>query len=788
MTLVYLGVGWFVGLAAAVVCPLKWPVWLGLSLLPTAAALLQRHDRRVWRPYLALAFFFLGAARYAAGRPRFDSTDLASYNDQGWGEFEGYVAAEPAPRGDLTRLTVRVTAMELEGEAPRRVSGRVLLEAPRYPAFRYGDRLQFAGRLVTPLEGDDSSYRSYLARQRIYSLVRQPLITQLDGRSGSPIKRVLLDLKAHVGTVVGQILPDPEASLLSGILLGNDRGIPDRLMEDFNSTGTSHIIAISGYNFSIITAMLFKRLKAWMPLRRAGALALTIIIVYTVLVGGSAGVVRAAIMGGLLIVGQMLGRRPFLPASLMAAGIGMTAVEPLVAADVGFQLSFAATWGLVLYAEPLQGGTLSLLKPLIGQHWAKRLTQLLSEALLLTIAAQIITLPLVIYHFGRLARFTLLTNLLILLVQPPLMALGGLATAGGVLFLPLGQVAAWLSFPFLWWTIWAVEATARFPGASIETTLSLPGLVATYAIIAGLTAWVPRLRGWSGLQGRLTARLALTASLAAAGTSMLLAINLIHSLPDGRLHLAFLDVGEGEAILIQTPSGRHFLVDGGPDPALLRSHLGRELSFWRRPLDLVIATHPDPAHTNGLPAALSTHRIGALITNGQTEGPAAWEEMLALAERAGIPAVTAARGQTITSGDGVTLEVLHPGDRLAEGSDDNSIVLRVRYGNIAFLLTGDAGQEVEATLMEADQPLPATVLKAADSGDREGTSQRFLEAVNPWMVIFSVGDARHNLNRHPAERVLERVKRIGCAVGRTDLLGSIHFMTDGRKLWMASDH
>jgi competence protein ComEC len=787
VTLVYLGVGWFLGLAAAVACPLKWPVWLALSPLPTAAALLQRHDRRGWRPYLALAFVFLGAARYGASRPHLDSADLGSYNDQGWGEFEGYVAAEPDPRGDLTRLTVMVDWMALEGEAPRRVSGRVLLEAPRYPVLRYGDRLRFAGRLVTPPEGDGFSYRAYLARQRIYSLVRQPLITQLDGRSGSPIERLLLDLKAHAQTIVEQILPDPEASLLSGILLGNDQGIPSRLLEDFNDTGTSHIIAISGYNFSIITSMLFRRLRAWMPPRRAGALALAIIIAYTVLVGASAGVVRAAIMGGLLVVGGMLGRRPFLPASLMAAGISMTAVNPLVIDDVGFQLSFAATWGLVLYAEPLERRTLAALSHLVNQRWAERLTRWLSEALLLTIAAQITTLPLVIYHFGRLSLVSLLTNLLILLVQPPLMALGGLATAAGLLFLPLGQVAAWLSFPFLWWTIRAVEATARFPGASIEANLSRPGLVATYAIIAGLTWMVPRLGGSEGLRRGLTARLALTASLAAAATSLLLAISLMGSLPDGRLHVAFLDVGEGEAILVQTPSGRHILVDGGPDPALLRSHLGRELSFWRRSLDLVIATHPDGAHVNGLPAAMASYRIGALITNGQTDGPTAWEEMLALAERAGIPVVTAVRGQTITTGDGVTLEVLHPGDRLAEGSDDNSIVLQVRYGDATFLLTGDAGQEVEATLIEADLPLQSTVLKAADSGDREGTSQPFLEAVDPWIVVFSLGDASHNPNHHPAERVLERVAGMGCAVGRTDLQGTIRFVTDGQRLWVATD-
>ncbi len=483
----------------------------------------------------------------------------------------------------------------------------------------------------------------------------------------------------------------------------------------------------------------------------------------------------------------MLGRRPFLPASLMAAGIGMTAVDPLVAGDVSFQLSFAATWGLALYAEPLERSTLAALTHLVGQEWAKRLTGWLCDALLLTVAAQLTTLPLIVHHFGRLARFSLLSNLLILPVQPLLMALGGLATAAGVLFLPLGQVAAWLSFPFLWWTIRAVEATARLPGASIEAGLSLPGLVATYVIIAGLTWLASRPGGFEGLRRRLTAGLAVRVSLAAAGTSLLLAISLIHSLPDGRLHVTFLDVGEGEAILIQTPSGRHILVDGGPDPALLKSHLGRQLSFWRRSLDLVVASHPDNDHISGLPAAMASHRIGALITNGQTDGPAAWEQMLALAEQTGVPVVTAVRGQTITTGDGVTLEVLHPSDRLAEGSDDNSIVLRIRYGDATFLLTGDAGQDVEATLMEADLPLQSIVLKAADSGDRNGTSHPFLEAVDPWVVVFSVGDAATNPNHHPADRVLERVERMGCAIGRTDLQGSIHFMTDGQQLWITTD-
>lgn len=787
MTLVYLGVGWFLGLALATASPLRWPIWLGLSLLPTASAALQRHDRRLWRRYLALAFVFLGAARCGASLPHFGPADLASYNDQQWGAYEGYVVTEPDPGTDRTRLTVMVQRMQLEGELPHPVSGRVLLEAPRYPAHRYGDRLQFSGWLTTPPEGEDFSYRSYLARQRIYSMMRQPVIRQLDGRSGSPVKRVLLDFKTHVQSIVTRMLPDPEASLLSGILLGNDQGISDRLMEAFNNTGTSHIIAISGFNFSIITAMLFRLLKNRLSLRRAGPLAIATIVAYTILVGAKAGVVRAAIMGSLLVAAEMVRRQTFTPASLMAAGIGMTVADPLVAGDVSFQLSFAATWGLVLYSEPLKERTLLALTRVMGPQFAARLTGWLGDALLLTLAAQIATLPLVVFYFGRLSPVSLLTNLLVLPVQPHVMALGGLAAICGVLFAPLGHIAAWLSFPFLWWTIRAVEMTAAIPGGSLETRLRLPGLVVSYAIIAVLTWVAPRMVRSLKPETKVSPRLALTAGLGSAGASLLLAVSLLRVLPDGRLHVAFLDVGEGEAILIQTPSGRHILVDGGPDPALLTAHLGRELSFWNRSLDLVVATHPDSDHVNGLPVAMANYRIGALVTNGQTDGPPAWEEMLASAERASIPVVTAVSGQVITVGDGVRLAVLHPGARLAEGYDDNSIVLRLQFGRATFLLTGDAGQGVESDLIQANPTLQSTVLKAADSGDRDGTNQVLLDAVNPWLVVFSVGDAAHNPNHHPAEKVLQRVDKMGCAVGRTDQLGSIHLSTDGVQLWVETD-
>jgi competence protein ComEC len=551
-------------------------------------------------------------------------------------------------------------------------------------------------------------------------------------------------------------------------------------MEDFNATGASHVIAISGFNVSIISALVFTWLRKAIPSRTAGILAIVIIALYTILVGADPAVVRAAIMGSLLVTASLLGRHTYGPASLMAAAIAMTAGNPLLAGDAGFQFSFAATLGMMLYAEPFQRAALHGLSRFLSPHLAGRVVQLLYDSLLVTLAAQITTLPLIVFHFGRLSTISLLTNLLILPVQAPLMILSGLASIAGLLWLPLGQLLAWPAYLCLWWTISVVQITARVPGASLSVPLGLPGLLAIYGFLA--TATVLWARHKEVIMRHLGSFPTLKISLAGAALSLMAAISFVAGRPDGRLHVTFFDVAEGEAILVQTPSGRQVLIDGGKDPDLVLAHLGRTLSFWDRSLDLVIATHPDSEHVNGLPAVLADYRVGALITNGAVSGSPAWEEMLDLAGKAAIPISTAVRGQTIDLGDGVVIEMLHPVAPRAAEPDDDSIVLRLGYGNATFLLMGDACGKAEAELIKTGALRPSLVLKACDGGDRAGTTDDLLAMVDPQIIVFSVGE--FNPHRHPHPRVLERVLARGCAVARTDELGTIRFTTDGSRLWL----
>jgi competence protein ComEC len=254
------------------------------------------------------------------------------------------------------------------------------------------------------------------------------------------------------------------------------------------------------------------------------------------------------------------------------------------------------------------------------------------------------------------------------------------------------------------------------------------------------------------------------------------------SRPDGYLHVAFLDVGQGDAIWIQTPSGRHILVDGGRYPSVLNDELGRQMGLWQREVDLVIATHPDADHVAGLPGLWERYQVGQLWTDGEVEGSQDYEALLQIAAESQTPIHTAQAGDVITIGDGVRLELLHPNGSLnGEERNENSVSLRLVYGDFSLLLTGDAGEETERTIVQNGRPVQAVVFKADHHGSDTSSTAPFLAAVQPQIVVISVG--AENTFGHPNPAVLERLAAAGAVVLRTDQLGTIELITDGQQMW-----
>lgn len=783
LTLLYLGSAWLAGIwLASFLFPPRWAVGVAffLSLLSFLLGWRQARQRLI---SLSLLLLSLGAFRYLVALPHFDETALAYYNGHTV-TLEGVVVGEPDLRDQGVKLCLAAKRLKVEGEW-REVRGLALVNARRYPDYAYGDLLEVEGELETPPEFESFSYKDYLARQGIHTLLPYPHIERLAQGQGTPFYAILYALKDRAQATIRALVPEPEASLLSGILLGRDSEIPKDLWEAFNRTQTSHIIVISGFNIAIVAGVLTYIGQRVLGRNRSLFFALSGISLYTLLVGADPPVVRAAIMGSLYIIAIHLGRQAHALISLAVAALLMTLLNPFTLWDLGFQLSFAATLGLILYVPPVHKW--------LDKHvlWARSplfstVGKLLSESIIVTLAAQLWVLPIILYNFRQFSVVSLLSNTLIVPAQSGVMILGGVATIFGLIALPLGQIVAWVAWLPLKWTVFVVETMARWPWAELEVrgfTTGLAGLCYGTLIAAPMVKGLsPRERWQKALPRHIPVKVAIGV-LAIAALLVWLAL---FTLPDGRLHVSFLDVGQGDSILIESPSGHQILVDGGPGSAAVTSALGEALPFWDRSLDLVVLTHPQEDHLAGLIGVVERYQVGLLIDSGEECATDTCGRFWELVEEREIPYHRAEAGMRVELGDGVLIEILHPPQELLAGTgsdvNNNSVVLKVTMGRASLLLTGDIEEEGERALLASGQPLKSLVLKAPHHGSAASLTPPFLREVSPQLVIISVGENKFG---HPAPETLAKLS--GLTTLRTDEEGTIEVVTDGGKYWISTE-
>ncbi len=246
MPLVYLGTGWFVGIALASALHLPLEVLLLALLIPIGGLVLWWKDRRAPLIWFSILAAILGGLRFALSVPHIDQDSLSTYNNLGVVTLEGVVDAPPDVRDTYINLRVNAERLTLPDHSSRSIAGVALVRPTRPAEFRYGDRVRVTGQLSAPPEFATFNYADYLARQGVYSMIDRPRVSVLAHNQGSPVLALIYGFRDRAYEVIQRILPDPQASLLSGILLGVDSGLPASVQEDFRTTGTSHIIAISG--------------------------------------------------------------------------------------------------------------------------------------------------------------------------------------------------------------------------------------------------------------------------------------------------------------------------------------------------------------------------------------------------------------------------------------------------------------------------------------------------------------------------------------------------------------
>jgi len=733
-------------------------------------------------------FLCFGAARYQLALPTTpDAFDLAWYNDRDYDvRLTGWVTEPPDRRDTYANLRVRVTGLDTGEDKDLQVSGLLLVRVDPNEEYQYGDVLRLRGRLKTPPENEDFSYRDYLAREGIYSIMSSDEATRLPGREGNFLARGLFALKTRALNTIYRLFPDPEASLLAGILLGVDNGLPKDLQQAFKDTGTSHIIAISGFNIAIIAELFLALFGRAFGKRRGALFAGMGIVFYTLLVGADAAVVRAAAMGVTALFARHLGRQQDGLTTLFGVAALMCVVNPLYIQDVGFQLSFAATLGLILYGQPLEQFVNRLLTKYAARNGSAqappdteariaKISNIASNFFLLTLAAQITTIPIMAYHFGRLSLVSFIANPFILPAQPAVMILGGFADLLGMLFQPLGQIAAYVAWPFVAYTIHAVELFGGVSWAAFSVDFPFWAAMLWYVVLLGLTFGAPRIKELIQIMNTRFPKIPAWSVISALTILVILVWRSALATPDGKLHITFLDVGSSDAILIQTPSGGTVLINGGESISQLSSQLGARLPLFNRKIDWLVIASTQENQVNALPRLVERYPPANALWAGNVEASLPSRTLEAWLTEHGTRITHAEKDQALDLGDGATLTVVT--------SNPRGAILLVEYEGFRALLPVGMDFDSLTELRFGAELGPVNLLLLADSGLEFLTPQEWIVNLDPQLVALSV--AANDFNGLPDEAVLEIVGER--TLLRTDVNGWIEIVTDGSQVWVEAE-
>ncbi len=674
--------------------------------------------------------------------------------------LEGLIGGAPDVEGPRTRVPLVLQRVGPEPGRPASGALSLSLYGPA-PPLAPGDHVRLTGevRALEPFrnpgtEGTGAGPRTprYFATARGADLERLP---------PAPVPW-WLRTRLWIHAVIGQHVPPVSGALLEGLLIGERRQLPPTLLDDFRRAGVYHVLAISGFNVALVAGsvfLLFRLVRLPAPL--AAGLALATLVAFAAVVGGQPSVLRATVMGGLFLAAGLLGRESRVWNSLAAALLALLALDPGSLAEPGLQLSFAATAGLLH------------LGPWIRARLAPWCPGPIASALSVSAGAQLGVTPVTLLQFGQLSPLGVGANLLVV-------PLAALLTTGGVLTLAVAAVSEPLAHP-LFQSLWlllvllrqVVRGAAALPGAILYVA---PPPVVAVAAIGLVLVLLPWARGRWAAAGLTALALGATALTLAAGW------------PAGLVRVVVLDVGQGEAILVQAPEGAALLVDtGGGGPG--RGDRGERVvvpvlrRLGIRHLAALALTEGAPDHAGGLAGLLAGLPIDEVWIPDGSQG-AAWLDPVVAR---GIPSTALRRGDRRWIGS-VLVTALHPPPAAADGFEPSGppraepLLLRIDWGLFAVILATGSGPGSEATVLQTGQPLSAAVLKVSGNGSRRGSQAEFLAAVEPRIAVIPVG-ARNPFG-HPAPAVVTRLGAAGAMVYRTDRDGAVDIRSDGRRVWV----
>lgn len=745
-------------------------------------------------------FFFLGYLSIQPWvSPNFSSRHVIHFLDGPKTQIAGIIDDHPRIKNGRLKLVLSVEAIG-RGESATPAEGRInVTVAGRWPKMEKGDRVRFAGRIrsIRSFKNGGFDYRRYLAFRNIWgsTYTRGESLRVFAHPVQDSFYTILERFRRELREAISREIHGKERALVTALLTGERDGLSVATREAFGRAGVSHLLAISGLHIGIVAAgffFLFSRLLSrfsfflWRAWTRKAAALITIIPVlgYGWLAGMSSSTQRAVLMVGVFLLTFLAGRRQNGINTLGFAAMVILIVFPPALFDVSFQLSFAAVLAILMGMACL---------PVVdrGASVGRRAVRRVLVFLAVSFFAILGTFPLVMHYFNQFSFAALLSNAILIPMIGFVVVPVGIFSVFCYMISPM--VAGW-GFQFCGWVAALAESLvhwiAAWPLAAMKTITPNFLEIAAYYIFWVVGWHIAKAGPATGLNsGFLKNRLAVAVAL--AGVVFFAADGVywyLERFERNDLRMTVIDVGQGSAALVEVPGGECVLVDGGGFSDNNSFDVGARIVapfLWDkkiRTVETLVLSHPNSDHINGLTYIARHFHVKELWTNGQFSETKACREFLSAIEEKNICVNISGSVPQSWMTAGVQFTILHPQKGFDEDdTNNNSLVLKICFGDVSFLLPGDIMKAAEKELVSrAGTALKSTVLLAPHHGSRSSSTPTFLSLVDPQIVAISVG--WRNRFRFPHSIVLERYRRRGIQIFRTDLHGAVEIETDGRRV------
>ena len=757
------------GIALMVFCLLSaWILFSGLR--KTGAAFI----------FLLLAVLFLGSSLYTYRNNTFENNPLRKMKAEDYIDFQGRLYKSPSRGREVDHLFLKVEKI-IANNQTETIRGNLRISVPHSREFSplldlYAhDRIKVSAKL-SPSQGmnnfSPSALDRYLRNQNIHNraFTKNPLLVEkLESGGKTSLPRIFSVIRRKLQKGIEHHFADsrhpglsPQGAIVEALLLGERGRIDPEISRSLQQAGIFHLFAISGAHIAIVSFLLFSLFRFLkVPVRANHILLIFFLLFYALLVEGRPSVMRATIMALAFLIGKLIWRNANLLNTLAISAFIILVFNPASLFSLGFQMTFAATLSIILFF------------PKVIKH-LPRLPLRISEIFALSLTAQMGVLPFVAQAFNRVTFSSLVLNFAAI----PLVAL---IMASGYIFLLISSIvppAAGILAQAIHFLVLLLISTSHLldPVPGLSFRIPTPPLI----VVLGYFFFLGTLL--------LPTKIKRQKVIISVCFAVFLGLLVIHPFPSHSktLKLTFIDVGQGDSILIEFPGSKKMLIDGGGTPEDTFD-IGEQIVspfLWKKgikKIDYLVLTHAHPDHLNGLKAVARNFKIKEFWEAfSPKDNPSYAELKIRLSPKTACRRMFRGHVESI---EGVKIEIMNPVQKnpfVAQILNDQSLVFRVSYGQTAFLLTGDIEKNVEKELVRSSFSLRSDVLKSPHHGSGSSSSEEFLATVAPRFLIVSVGSGnRYNL---PDPVVIARYQKSGAKIYRTDQSGAVEVSSDGRDL------